>query len=83
MDGIRNVDVKEQLNQENIGSRKMKRMLKWFGHVIIMDNNRMERKVLEAMSGMNGKRERPRKTLLQQIERIRREKGKTQMKWKY
>lgn len=76
-DGIRNNIIRETIKQEPIGNKVIKRQLNWYGHLTRMNTNKLVKKVWGAKSHRKRKRGRPRKTWLQQIIDVGKEKGKT------
>jgi hypothetical protein len=70
-DSIRNERIREDLGQEGIENRLVKRQLKWYGHVVRMGEERKPKQFLEARS--EGRRRR--KSYEDGIEEIGRRKG--------
>ncbi|PSN34137.1 hypothetical protein C0J52_26432, partial [Blattella germanica] len=68
-DRIRNDRIRESLKQE-------KRQLKWFGHVVRMDERSKPKQIMEARVEGTRTRGRPRKGYMDRIEDIARKKGK-------
>ena len=61
MDRVRNEEVRRRAGTEmELASRAVQRVLRWFGHVEIMDDYRMARRVLMAEVSGGRVRERPR-----------------------
>ena len=50
-DMIRNERIREGLKQESIGGKLRKRQMKWFGHVLRMDEERKPRQMMEGRRG--------------------------------
>jgi hypothetical protein len=76
-DGIRNERIREDLGQEGIENRLVKRKLKWYGHVVRMGEERKPKQFLEARREGRRPRGRPRKSYEDGIEEIGRRKGKS------
>jgi hypothetical protein len=76
-DLIRNERIREDLGQEGIENRLVKRQLKWYGHVVRMGEERKPKQFLEARPEGRRPRGRPRKSYEDGIEEIGRRKGKS------
>lgn len=75
-DRIRNDRIRESLKQESVEQKLEKRQLKWFGHVVRMDERRKPKQIMEARVEGTRTRGRPRKGYMDRIEDIARKKGK-------
>jgi hypothetical protein len=76
-DSIRNERIREDLRQEGIENRLVKRQLKWYGHVVRVGEERKPKQILEARREGRRPRGRPRKSYEDRIEEIgRRKEGK-------
>jgi hypothetical protein len=71
-DRVHNERIREDLGQEGIKNRLVKRQLKWYGHMVRMGEKRKPKQFLEARP-----RGRPRKSYVDGIEEIGRRKGKS------
>jgi hypothetical protein len=76
-DRICNERIREDLGQEGIENRLVKRQLKWYGHVVRMGEGRKPKQFLEARPEGGRPRGRPRKSYEDGIEEIGRRKGKS------
>ena len=75
-DRIRHERIRDGLKQKSVDEILQKRQLKWFGHVVRMDERRTPRQIMDArMEGRRG-RGRPRKLYMDKIEDIARKTGK-------
>jgi hypothetical protein len=72
-DRIRNERIREDLGQEGIENKLIKRQLKWYGHVVRMGEDRKPKQFCEARPEGG----RPRKSYEDRIEEIGRRKGKS------
>ena len=75
-DMIRNERIREGLKQESIGGKLRKRQMKWFGHVLRMDEERKPRQMMEVRTEGRRGRGRPRMSYMDNIENQARERGK-------
>ena len=75
-DRIRNERVREKLKQMSIEQKLQRRQLKWFGHVVRMENDRKPKQIMEARPEGRRSRGRPRVGYMDNIEEIARKKGK-------
>lgn len=75
-DRIRNDRIREDLKQESVEQKLEKRQLKWFGHVVRMDESRKPKQIMEARVEGIRTRGRPRKGYMDRIEDIGRKRGK-------
>jgi hypothetical protein len=75
-DSIRNEGIREDLEQEGIENRLVKRQLKWYWHVVRMGEERKPKQFLEAKPEGRRPRGRPRKSYEDGIEDIGRRKVK-------
>ncbi|PSN53532.1 hypothetical protein C0J52_13234 [Blattella germanica] len=73
-DRIRNDRIRESLKQESVELEK--RQLKWFGHVVRMDERRKPKQIMEARVEGTKTRGRPKKGYMDRIEYIAWKKGK-------
>jgi hypothetical protein len=73
-DGIRNERISEDLGQEGIENRLVKRQLKWYGHVVRMGEERKPKQCLEARPEGRRPIGRPRKSYEYGIEETGRRK---------
>jgi hypothetical protein len=71
-DRVHNERIREDLGQEGIENRLVKRQLKWYRHMVRMGEERKPKQFLEART-----RGRPRKSYEDGIEEIGRRKGKS------
>ncbi|PSN37327.1 hypothetical protein C0J52_20873 [Blattella germanica] len=71
-DRIRNDRIRESLKQESVKQKLEKRQLKWFGHVVRMDERRKPKQIIEARVEGTTTRGRPRKGYMDRIEDIAR-----------
>jgi hypothetical protein len=76
-DRICNERIREDLGQEGIENRLVKRQLKWYGHVVSMGEERKSKQFLEARPEGRRPRGRPRKSYEDGVEEIGRRKGKS------
>lgn len=76
-DRVRNEDIREITKQELIKTEMENRQLSWYGHIMRMDRNRLVKKVLETGRMGKRKRGRPRKTWIEEIEQIGKNRHKT------
>jgi hypothetical protein len=74
-DRIHNERIREDLGQEGIENRPIKRQLKWYGHVVRMEEDRKPKQFCEARPEGGRPRGRPRKSYEDRIEEIGRRKG--------
>ena len=75
-DRIRNERIREGLKQKSIDEILQKRQLKWFVHVVRMDDRRKPRQIMEARTEGRRVRGRPRKAYVDKIEGIAKKTGK-------
>ena len=72
----RNERIRERLKQKSVKEFLQKKQLKWFGHVVKMEERRKTKQIMEArMKGRRG-RPGPRKGYRDKIEDIARKTGK-------
>ncbi|PSN46627.1 hypothetical protein C0J52_16829 [Blattella germanica] len=71
-DRIRNDRIRESLKQESVEQKLEKRQLKWFGHVVRMDERRKPKQIMEARVEGTRTRGRSRKGYMDRIEDIAR-----------
>jgi hypothetical protein len=73
----RNATVREQLKQESLIDGIETRMLRWYGHLVRMEEDRKPRQILEArIEGKRG-RGKPRKVWMDDIKEAAGRRGKT------
>lgn len=77
MDRLRSDYIRGELKQEPIEVKIKKRKLNWYGHIIRMKQTRLVKRVMEAKRYGKRRKGRPRKSWLEQIEEIGRERSKT------
>ena len=75
-DRIKNGKIRERLKHESVDKILQKRQLKWFGHVVRMDETRKPRQIMEARTEGRRGRDRPRKVYMDKMEDIARKTGK-------
>jgi hypothetical protein len=73
---VRNVTIREELEQKPSVEQIKKRHLQWYGHVMRMAEERKPRQILGARPIGKRGRGRPRKTWEDVIEELGRRKGK-------
>ncbi|PSN56101.1 hypothetical protein C0J52_10628 [Blattella germanica] len=74
-DRIINDRTRESLKQESVEQKLEKRQLKWFGHVVRMDERRKPKQIMEARVEGTRTRGRPRKGYMDRIDDTARKKG--------
>jgi hypothetical protein len=76
-DKWRNNRIREILNQEPVLNYIERRSIKWYGHVLRMQNCRKPKQTMEAIQEKRRGRGRPRKTWADCVIDVARRKGKT------
>ncbi|KAK4874304.1 hypothetical protein RN001_013664 [Aquatica leii] len=83
LDRIRNDRVREELDEEPIINVIKRQQLKWFGHLVRMDEGRSPKEVWQARSEHKRKRGRPKKSWDNVITDNLKEKGSLQLKFNF
>lgn len=74
-DRIRNERMREILKVDKLQDKIDTGQLRWFGHLLRMDESRIARRIFEARTSARRPRGRPRKTWVQQVEATLRTRG--------
>ena len=76
-DRVRNTKIRKDVDQTPLNDILEQKQLKWYGHLVRMDENRIVKKIFQCKEEGKRRRGRPRTSFEQHIEQLGRKRGKT------